>query len=118
MHMNMPGFTAETSLHQTRGRYRARAGAHAASAGGREVVPQLPIGWCMADCDEQYPWGSLDNFICKYNCTGDGDGGGTGGGGEPRCRPRCSPCRGDMDSESGRSRTCLRADCDEITVPC
>jgi hypothetical protein len=40
-----------------------------------------------------------------------------GGGGE-RCRPACGPCQSDPDSPTGRSRFCLRANCDDYTRPC
>src|SRR5262249_50188701 len=74
--MNMPVFTGETSLYKTRGHYCAMASTPTGLVCGR-VLPQLPIGWCMADCDEQYPWGSIDNWACKYGCVGAGtDGGG------------------------------------------
>jgi len=68
--MNMPGFTGETSLYKTRGHYCAMASTPTGLVGER-VLPQLPIGWCMADCDEQYPWGSIDNWACKYGCVGE-----------------------------------------------
>jgi hypothetical protein len=90
--MNMPGFTGETSLYKTRGHYCAMASTPTGLAGGR-VLPQLPIGWCMADCDEQYPWGSIDNWACKYGCVGAGtDGGGGGGGPSEPPEPVCGPC--------------------------
>ncbi len=41
--MNMPGFTAETSLHKTSGHYRAMAGTPNGCAEARGVLPQLPI---------------------------------------------------------------------------
>jgi hypothetical protein len=41
-----------------------------------------------------------------------------GGGGEPFCRPTCGPCQADSDSPTGRSRFCLRRNCDDYTRPC
>ena len=75
--MNMPGFCAEGSLYNTRGHYMARRTFGAAVSGGG-VVPQLPIGFCMAECDDQFEPGSLDNTVCKFGCMG-GDGGGGDG---------------------------------------
>ena len=113
--MNIPGFTGETSLYKTRGHYRAMASTPSVSVGGRGVLPQLPTGFCWANCDQQYPIGTLEHTICLFGCMegpGGGDGGG-GGGGEPRphCRPRCTPCL-------GGSRTCLLGNCEEIEIPC
>ena len=106
--MNMPTFTAEASLYATRRRYRA---ASAPSWGPSGVVPQLPIGFCMAECDE-HETDPLSNAACKFGCMGGGGGGGVGGGpGDPGCRPGCGPCR------RGR-RTCINADCDSREVRC
>jgi hypothetical protein len=69
--MNMPGFTGEASLYKTMARYHAVASAVPAFEGGRSVAPQLPrrsIGFCMAGCDGQYEWGTLDNTACKFDC--------------------------------------------------
>ena len=52
--MNMPGFTAETSLYKTRRQYPAVAGTPNALVGSQGVLPQLPIGFCMADCDGNF----------------------------------------------------------------
>ena len=81
--MNMPGFSGKSSLYRTKGRYRASASLpHVFD--GPSVLPQLPrsIGFCMADCDDQYEWGTLDNTVCKFDCLDDGNGGGGNGGGE------------------------------------
>jgi hypothetical protein len=83
--MTMPGFNAEGSLYAKSGRHHL-ARIRGASAATQGVAPQLPksIGFCMADCDEQYEWGTLDNTACKTDCLDDGnggDGGGSGGGG-------------------------------------
>lgn len=77
--MNTPGFSADVSLYKSSRCYigRTTSGALAASLG---ITPQLPIGFCMADCDDQYQWGTLDNSVCKFGCLGNGGGGGGGGG--------------------------------------
>jgi hypothetical protein len=114
---NMPGFTAEAAQCNSGGRYRSAAVPHGFAA-SHGVIPQLPIGFCMANCDyrEQDPF---LNSVCKLNCLGEGGGGsGPGGGGGPRCRPRCTRCSPDSQSETGRSRTCVSVDCDAETVPC
>jgi hypothetical protein len=70
--MNMPGFTAEGSLYKSRGCYMGRNSF--ATLAGSGVTPQLPIGFCMAECDDQYDWGTVENGACKFGCMG-GDGG-------------------------------------------
>ena len=91
--MSMPGFTAETSVYQTKGRYRAILTAPSGLPGGEGVLPQLPIGFCMSNCDDQYEWGTLENSACKFDCMGGGDdgggGGGLGGGGVDLSCARC-----------------------------
>jgi hypothetical protein len=71
--MNMPGFSAEASLYRSVRQYRM---AGTRKPGSRGVLPQLPIGFCMADCDftEHDP---LSNAACKFDCLGQ-DGGGPG----------------------------------------
>jgi hypothetical protein len=71
--MKTPGFNAEASLYKSSRRYigRATSGVLSASMG---ITPQLPIGFCMADCDGQYDWGTLDNQICKFGCLDAGSG--------------------------------------------
>jgi hypothetical protein len=116
---NMPGFSADATLYNTRRHYR-KAGNRSDFAGSPGVIPQLPIGFCMADCDFVYQSDPFLRDVCKLGCLGGGDGGGTGGGGatEPHCRPHCTPCRRDLASETGRSRTCLTFDCESNTVAC
>jgi hypothetical protein len=122
--MNIPGFTANTALYNTRGRYLAIAGIPAPSANWH-IVPQLPrqleLLFCLGNCSDS---------ACKQTCfqmydirttddqfPGGGNGGG-GGGGIPHCRAQCSPCGPDSTSETGRSRNCLTFDCDLNTIPC
>jgi hypothetical protein len=90
---NMPGFTAEASVYKTRG-YRMTSKSDGL-AGTRGVLPQLPIGWCMAGCDDLYDWGTVDNSACKLLCleaSGSGQGGGGGGGVSEPPEPVCGPC--------------------------
>jgi hypothetical protein len=114
--MNMPGFTAETSLYNTSGHYRAMAGTPNDLIGSGGVLPQLPIGFCMADCDFTYPNDSFLSSVCKLGCFGDGGGGG-GGGGE-HCRPTCGQCQPDPGSPTGRSKPCIKSNCDDYDKPC
>jgi hypothetical protein len=77
--MNMPGFSAQAALAGTRGRYR-RFGRHTAMAADGRVTPQLPIGFCQANCDR-----IQDDFmrtVCEMRCL-DRSG---GGGAEQRTR--------------------------------
>jgi len=59
-------------------------------------------------------------FVCYGEVTGNGyiNCYPMGGGGEPFCRPTCGPCQADSDSPTGRSRFCLRRNCDDYTRPC
>ena len=105
--MNMPTFTAEASLYATGRRYRT---ASAPQWGPSGVVPQLPIGFCMANCDGIGD--PLMNAVCKFGCMEGGSGGGpVGGPSDPGCRPGCGPCR-------NRRKTCINRDCDEREVRC
>lgn len=117
-HMNIPGLTAEASLYRTNG-YSWMAGTRAAMANSREVLPQLPIGFCQANCDQ-----IQDDFlrtVCEIRCSEQGSGGGDGVGSghqDHLCRPGCGPCQHDPSSSSGRSRTCIKSSCDDFTRKC
>lgn len=113
--MNMPGFTAEASLYKASGHYRM-AGAPNDLVGSHEVLPQLPIGFCQANCDH-----IQDDFlrtVCNLGCLDQSDGGGVGGGGGQSCRPSCGPCHSDPDSPTGRSKTCVKRNCDDYDRSC
>jgi len=79
---SMPGLTATASIYRTSGRYRT-AGGPKDTVGGTAVLPQLPIGFCMADCDSSYADDPFLASVCKLRCFDQegGGGGGTGGGG-------------------------------------
>jgi hypothetical protein len=113
--INMPSFTAEASLYRNSGHYRM-AGIPHDLAGNGGVIPQLPIGFCMANCDH-----IQDDFlrsVCNLNCLDGGGGGGGGGGvGGQVCRPSCSPCRA-VPGEPGRWKTCIKRNCDDYEVRC
>ena len=111
--MNMPGFTGETSLYKARGHYRAMASAATAFVVSG-VLPQLPIGFCQANCDK-----IADPFlrgVCEIQCMEQGGDGGGGGG--HFCRPACTPCRPDARSSTGSSRLCRFSDCTIEHVEC
>ena len=107
--MNMPGFTAETSLYKTSGHYRM-AGTPGDLLGSREVLPQLPIGFCMADCEFTHPNDSILREHCKLGCLEGGDPRGPIVISEPP-EPRCGPCIG------GRAR-CGIPGRGFVSVPC
>ena len=117
--MNMPGFTAETSLYRTAGRYHAIADPANGLVAGRRVLPQLPIGFCMADCDDQYEWGTLDNSVCKFNCMdsgngGAGGGGGGAGGGGATDAQICARCKSNCHrGPASKLKACLK-NCDDV----
>ncbi len=110
----IPGFTANASLYKTSGHYRT-AGTPNDLVGNREILPQLPIGFCMANCDR-----IQDDFmrtVCNVGCFDQGGGGGGGGIPEPVCRPSCSSCRR-VPGLSGRWRTCITRNCDDYERSC
>jgi hypothetical protein len=77
--MTIPGFSAEGSLYEGHRHYRT-AHLSSAVAASEGVLPQLAIGFCQANCDQQHPdHGSLDYNVCLLGCLGEGDGGGGGG---------------------------------------
>jgi hypothetical protein len=108
--MNMPGYTADASVYRTRNCYTSRR-ASSALRGSQGVLPQArSIGFCQADCvPGDYP--------CLWGCM---EGGGGGGSTLPteHCRPSCGRCLPDSDSPTGRSRLCLKANCDDYSRPC
>jgi hypothetical protein len=111
---HMPGFTAAAALYPTAGRYRT-SGAAGRRSGSRAIEPQLPIGFCMADCDFQYPSDPLMASVCKFGCfdsaPGDGGGGGGGGGGvSPRA---CIQCKARCNRKPVSQRAACKADCDD-----
>ena len=111
--MNTPGFNAEASLYKADGYYHSAA-TYFSAADGIVVQPQLRKTdyECVHDCLEA---GGGD--MCNFFCTENVDEGGGGGGGES-CRPGCGPCYNDPDSATGRSKTCVRADCETYDVQC
>jgi hypothetical protein len=40
------------------------------------------------------------------------------GGAPEGCRSYCNPCRPDPESETGFSRLCITAECEEVRYPC
>jgi hypothetical protein len=114
--MNLPGFTAESALHLN-GNYRAMTGPSTGFRNLRGVVPQLPIGFCQANCDA-----IGDPFlssVCRLNCLGsNGAGGGGGGRRPPLCVPQCGRCLPNEDSPTGRSKFCILRNCNDVDRPC
>jgi hypothetical protein len=117
--MNMPGFTGETSLYKTSGRYRSIAGAPNASASGRGVLPQLPKGSCYYYCDLIDD--PFERALCEMDCFnegGNGGGGDGGNGGGPPCTRTCTACLPDQHSTTGFSKTCRFPNCEFYKVAC
>lgn len=63
--INIPGFTAEASLHKTNERYPAEATNVASST---QVVPQFPLGLCTKAayyCNRGYQkWCDIEDRFC------------------------------------------------------
>lgn len=114
---SMPGFRAEAALDKAVGRYRTTGGYQPFLAGSSQVLPQLPIGFCMADCDFNNSNDPFMAMVCKMQCMGDGGGGGGNSPGEPTCRPSCTRCRS-LPGQSGRWKTCINRNCDDREVRC
>jgi hypothetical protein len=118
--MKMPGFTAETSLYKTRGRYSVTARPLNALAGGRGVLPQLPrdLITCLSSCQFDPDFG-LCRDLCYWNEFTSGGGGGSGGdGGSQLCTRACTACLGDPHSASGFSKTCRFPNCESYKIEC
>jgi hypothetical protein len=61
--VNMPGFTAESSLEKTRGHYHGSAHAFT-EAGGNALLPaQVWSGWCPD------PWSESCLWSCRRHCS-------------------------------------------------
>jgi hypothetical protein len=103
---NMPGFTAETSLYKTSGRYQVTITTHRVELNADLVQPSLAI----------YMDG---RFVCNGEVTANGfincypldGGGGGGGGGRPNL---CLLCRRGCLREPLAKRAACRADCDDL----
>ena len=109
--MNMPRYTAEASLYSSGQCYQS-TGASGALLVSRGVLPQLPIGFCQAEC-------APDDYQCLFDCMEAGDGGGDGGGGGgEHCTPACGPCYPDPGSPMGGFRTCVDYNCNTYDKQC
>src|SRR5215510_4171728 len=74
--MNLPGFSADATLYKTKVNYNTTS-SHFGTAGSYAVLPQLPIGFCQANCDR-----IQDPFlrqVCELRCFEQTGGGGGGG---------------------------------------
>lgn len=107
--MNMPGFSAETSLYKTGGRYRAVA----SESINYSVVSQLglPRGLC-AKASRLCQDPAADGHWCAIldRCF-DGDGGGTG-----TPQRTCGPC--DCNADVWSQKCCLPGGTNCIQKPC
>src|SRR5689334_14248050 len=97
----IPGFTANTSLYNTNGRYRAAAGYLSGSTSVPTVVPQLPRQLGMLKCLQGCSLAGADE-ACQETCfrmadiqaSDDFQSGGGGGHGPKRPGDLvCGPCR-------------------------
>src|SRR6266496_2615508 len=98
--MKMPRFTAEASIYKLRKFYQPAA-THFGDSFGKSAVVQPEL--------------RKTDYECVHDCLEAG--GGDGGGGEV-CRPECGPCYNDPDSPTGRSRTCVTANCETYDRQC
>ena len=115
--MNMPGYTADASLHTHRSTAPYFGALFRISVDRSALVqPQLRKTdyECVHDCLEA-GGGDMCNFFCTENVD---DGGGGGGGGGEHCTPGCGPCYPDPDSPMGGFRTCVTYNCGTLETPC
>ncbi len=110
----MPGFTATAALYRAANRYRS-SGVTARGTASRGIEPQLPIGFCMADCDYQNPNDPLMASVCKAGCfdSAPDTGGGGGGGGTGDSVRACIQCKARCNRKPVSQRAACRADCQE-----
>lgn len=103
----LPGFIAESSLYKTIGRYQLASTTQRGELNASMVQPSLAI----------YQDG---RFVCNGEITESGyiNCYPIGGGGGPFCRPSCGRCESDPESRTGRSRTCIKRNCDDVVRPC
>ena len=120
--MNIPGFTAETSLSKTRGHYRGMASHSAAAANSRAVLPQMPrqlkLLGCLQDC-ANFDSSPFCQQLCFWNdsinASDDffgGGGGAGGGGGKPDLT--CARCKNKCLTKPVAQRAACRANCDDV----
>lgn len=115
--MHTPGFTAESSLYQSGGGYRAPAGRAAGWAGAPAVVPQLARQLDLLNCLQGCSVAGSDPG-CQETCFRMADiraSDDFAKGGRPRPRQQsdlvCGPCR------NGRQR-CVLPGVGSTTGPC
>src|SRR6266849_1008943 len=116
--MNLPGFTADTSIYKAIEHYRAMGGTPSELVSGRGVRLQLPqeLQSCLSRCDFS-PHPNLCNYFCYYEYGGGGQDGQGGHGPQP-CSRTCGACLGDPGSSTGRSKTCRMPNCEWYTIEC
>ena len=108
--MNIPGFTADSSLYKTNGRYQMNSSTHRVELNASLVQPSLAI----------YMDG---RFVCDGEVTDNGFincdpiGGGGGGGGVDRVdrleRLACARCYTKCNRKPVTQRAACRAQCDD-----
>lgn len=125
--MNMPGFTAETTLYKTGQLYRGYSGISELGGVSNVVAAQISCdGWCDLAAFACFAgittsatwWGAIigagicgiSYAICKARCPSSGEDGGSGG--PPSCCPPGTQCRcgGECQEVNGRLR-CVDGQC-------
>jgi hypothetical protein len=103
----MPGFTAETSLYKTSGRYQMTSSTRRVELNANLVRPSLPI----------YMDGRFvcDGEITDYGVINCYPPSGGGGGGRPDLGAKaCASCYRNCNKKPPAQRAACRADCDEF----
>lgn len=104
--MNMPGFTAETSLYKTSGRYLGTSSTHRVELNANLVQPSLAV----------YMDG---RFVCNGEVTANGfincypPSGGGGGGRPDPINSLCVKCYRDCNKKPLAQRAACRANCED-----
>ncbi len=120
--MNLPGFTAETTVYKSSGSYRGTSVSASPAGKAGTILPQLRRQMKLLQCLQGCSYADSPDYcadLCYWNEFTDAGGGENGGGGGPQqvCTPGCGPCRA-VPGEPGRTKTCVKRNCDTYDVRC
>lgn len=117
--MNMPGFTAESSVYRTMGYYRAMAG-HPTLSANAAVLPQLARQLKLLRCLENCALADAPDY-CQQLCFWEESiaaseehfgGAAKKGGGSPDWA--CIQCKSECGKKPPAQRAACRQDCEEF----
>lgn len=117
--MTTPKFSAEVSIYHSTATYVSSSfGISAAEVGpAAGILPQMRATGEYWNCVGEHREAGFPMDLSRFFCAGEGDGSGPSGPREPVCRPSCTPC-GTIPGQSGRWKTCIKRDCEDVTIRC